>query len=173
MSVLERLKTALESGFDAAVRVEKSEAREAVVCLARELGFNVLVDYTAADLSKWPQEHQGRFELTWRLMKVNMETGLVDGRVAVKTAVSDGEDGPPSIKDVFPNGDWLEREVFDMFGVKPADHAAIRRLLLYEEFQGHPLRKDYPIAKRQPLIAPLAPAKERISPSDLRPKLVD
>ena len=53
-------------------------------------------------------------------------------------------------------GGLLEREVWDMFGVKFADRPDIKRLLMYEEFVGHPLRKDYPINKRQPLIGPKA-----------------
>ncbi len=55
---------------------------------------------------------------------------------------------------LWPIADWFEREVWDMFGVKFADRPGIKRLLLYESFVGHPLRKDYPITRRQPQIGP-------------------
>ncbi|MBI5203261.1 MAG: NADH-quinone oxidoreductase subunit C [Elusimicrobia bacterium] len=162
-----------DAGFDTVQLVPKAQAREALSFLKNELGFNVLVDHTAADLSKWPEAKEGRFELTWRLMKLDPKTGLVERRLALKTRVAEGEDGPPSSKDLWPNADWAEREVWDMFGVKPSDNPSIKRLLLYEEFKGHPLRKDYPIAKRQPLVEPMAAPRERIDPKELRPKLVD
>ncbi|PYM35065.1 MAG: NADH-quinone oxidoreductase subunit C, partial [Candidatus Rokuibacteriota bacterium] len=55
---------------------------------------------------------------------------------------------------LWPSANWFEREVWDMFGVRFSGHPNLMRLLLYEEFVGHPLRKDYPIDRRQPLIGP-------------------
>ena len=79
---------------------------------------------------------------------------------------------PKSAAGLWPAADWLEREVWDMFGVPFADRPAIKRLLLYEEFQGHPLRKDYPIAKRQPLIGPAGgEAAQNPSFNAIRPAL--
>lgn len=114
-------------------------------------GFNMLVDITAVDYL--PQKRSPRFDLIYRLMKLDEATGLDNGRIELHCAV---DDIPvvKSVKDLFPNADWLEREVWDMFGVKFADRPGIKRLLMYEEFSGHALRKDYPIAKRQPLIGP-------------------
>jgi NADH-quinone oxidoreductase subunit C len=58
----------------------------------------------------------------------------------------------PSVSSLWKSGNWLEREVWDMFGIKFTDHPDLRRILMYEEFKGYPLRKDYPVNKRQPLV---------------------
>ena len=58
----------------------------------------------------------------------------------------------PSINTLWKSANWLEREVWDMFGITFRDHPDMRRILMYEEFRGHPLRKDYPVDKRQPLV---------------------
>ncbi|MEY4579925.1 MAG: hypothetical protein RL701_4628, partial [Pseudomonadota bacterium] len=72
-------------------------------------------------------------------------------RVRLKTRVGDG-DPLDSLTSVWLGADWTEREAYDMFGVKFRGHPDLRRILLYEEFVGYPLRKDYPIQKTQPLI---------------------
>jgi NADH-quinone oxidoreductase subunit C len=59
-----------------------------------------------------------------------------------------------SVSGVWPAADWMEREAWDLYGIRFKGHANLRRLLLYEEFEGHPLRKDYPKRRRQPLIGP-------------------
>jgi NADH-quinone oxidoreductase subunit C len=114
-------------------------------------GYNVLVDLTCVDYL--PQGKSPRFDVIYRLMKLDPATGLDGGRVEAHCAV---DEAPVlrSAKDLWPAADWLEREVWDMFGVRFADRPGIKRLLMYEEFVGHALRKDYPIAKRQPLIGP-------------------
>ena len=127
-----------------------AQNHEALAALKAE-GYNVLVDLTCVDYQ--PQGKSPRFDVIYRLMKLDLETGNDGGRVELHCAV----DEAPVLRsalDLWPIADWLEREVWDMFGVRFADRPDIKRLLMYEEFAGHPLRKDYPIAKRQPLIGP-------------------
>jgi NADH-quinone oxidoreductase subunit C len=114
-------------------------------------GYGVLVDLTCVDYL--PQGKSPRFDVIYRLMKFDAADGRDLGRVEVHCAVGE-EPVLRSARDLWPVADWLEREVWDMYGVGFVDRPDIKRLLMYEEFVGHALRKDYPIGKRQPLIGP-------------------
>ncbi|HYZ83164.1 MAG TPA: NADH-quinone oxidoreductase subunit C [Bryobacteraceae bacterium] len=103
--------------------------------LRDECGFDYLVDLTAVD---YPKRH-ARFELVYILY-----SHARNERVRLKTEVFEGE-AAPSVTSVFPGANWLEREVFDMFGVEFHGHPNLRRILMPDEWQGHPLRKDYSI----------------------------
>ena len=71
--------------------------------------------------------------------------------VPVEEAVAEVD----SLSSLWPGANWLEREVWDMFGIRFGGHPDLKRILMYEGFEGHPLRKDYPVKKRQPLIGPM------------------
>lgn len=164
-------------GFDAVIWLTTAGLRPALEALKAQYGFNVLVDLTAVDFSKHAGKNEikpdlsHRFKLVYRLMNLDPQSGLIQGRLAVASWL-DGEKGPVSVRDLWPCADWLEREVWDMFGIRFADRPDIKRILLYEEFKGHPLRKDYPINKRQPLIGPNdEPVRDRMLSGDLRPKV--
>jgi NADH-quinone oxidoreductase subunit C len=115
-----------------------------------ELAFDMLSDLTAVDYLKYPGREDGpRFEVVYHLYSVPR-----NHRVRLKVRVDEDDPVVPSAVAVWPIADWLEREVWDMFGIRFEGHPDLRRLLMYEEFVGHPLRKDYPITRRQPLIGP-------------------
>jgi NADH-quinone oxidoreductase subunit C len=114
------------------------------------LGFDMLIDITAVDYLKFPGREDGpRFEVVYHLYSLPHTH-----RVRLKVPVEESEAVVPSAVGLWPIANWLEREVWDMFGIRFDGHPDLRRLLLYEEFEGHPLRKDYPVHRRQPLIGP-------------------
>ena len=98
-----------------------------------------LVDITAVDIPS----REKRFEVVYQLLSHEQNS-----RIRVKTAVggSSGEDSVPSIAGIFSSANWLEREVWDMYGVYFAGHPDLRRILTDYGFQGHPLRKDFPLS---------------------------
>lgn len=111
-----------------------------------ECAMSHFTDLTAVDYPEREPELP-RFDVL--LLVRSLETKQ---RIRIKTRVAEGE-SLPTLTKVWAGTDWAEREVWDMFGIKFAGHHDLRRVLLYEEFVGHPLRKDYPIDKAQPLIA--------------------
>jgi NADH-quinone oxidoreductase subunit C len=117
-----------------------------------DLSFDMLTDLTAADYLKYPGREAGpRFEVVYQLTSLPH-----NHRLRLKVRVDEDDAVVPTAVELWPIADWLEREVWDMFGVRFAGHPNLRRLLMYEEFVGHALRKDYPINRRQPLIGPKA-----------------
>jgi NADH-quinone oxidoreductase subunit C len=117
-----------------------------------ELGFDMLSDLTAVDFLKFPGREDGpRFEVVYHLYSI-----AHNHRVRLKVRVDEDDAVVPTAVPLWPIANWLEREVWDMFGIRFEGHPDPRRLLMYEEFVGHPLRKDYPINRRQPLIGPKA-----------------
>jgi NADH-quinone oxidoreductase subunit C len=110
------------------------------------LAFDMPIDLCAVD---YPGQSP-RMEVVMHLYSVSRAH-----RVRVKTRIGDEDlDGCEleSVTSIWPGMNWLEREVFDMSGVTFKGHPDLRRILMYPEFEGHPLRKDYPAQKTQPLI---------------------
>ena len=108
-----------------------------------DLQMDHFIDVTAID---YPERESARFDLV--LMTRSSVTGA---RIRLRTRAKDGEE-PGTLSGIWSGANWAEREVWDMFGIKFNGHPDMRRILLYEEFVGHPLRKDYPIDKAQPLV---------------------
>ncbi len=139
-AIVEQLKSAYGSGIrDAATYaeqnylvVDRSICHEVLLSLY-DSGFHSLTDLTAVHYPK----DELPFEIVWILF--SMPT---NERVRVKARFADGED-VPTLTDRWVGADWLEREVYDMFGVRFAGHPDLRRILLPDEWVGFPLRKDY------------------------------
>jgi NADH-quinone oxidoreductase subunit C len=144
-----------ETADQAVTAVIERDAIADVLAFCRDeprLAFDILMDLTAVDYLKYPGREDGpRFEVVYQLYSLRH-----NHRLRLKVRVDEDDAVVPTATGLWPIADWLEREVWDMFGVRFAGHPDLRRLLMYEEFVGHPLRKDYPINRRQPLIGPAA-----------------
>jgi NADH-quinone oxidoreductase subunit C len=92
-------------------------------------------------------EDRPRFEVAYQLRSQTHRY-----RVRLKIAVPEHDPRCPSLAGLWPAFDWQERETFDMYGIRFDGHPDLRRIYMYEEFVGYPLRKDYPKEKRQPLV---------------------
>jgi len=132
---------------DATVRVRREVVVDVLRLLRAEGGFEMLSDLCAVDLLTLGETP--RFEVVYHLMSLSSGE-----RVRVKARVPEDDCEIPTAVDVWPAANWLEREVWDLYGIRFSGHPDLRRLLLYEEFEGHPLRKDYAKERRQPLIGP-------------------
>jgi NADH-quinone oxidoreductase subunit C len=132
---------------DATALVDKERLVEVMRFLRDdpELAFEMLTDLTCVDyLGETP-----RFEMVYHLYSV-----AKNHRLRIKARVPEAACEIDTLCPVWPSANWMEREVWDLYGVRFTGHPDLRRLLLYEEFQGHPLRKDYPKERRQPLVGP-------------------
>ena len=110
-----------------------------------DLEFEMLSDVTCVDyLGETP-----RFEVVYHLFSVARKH-----RVRIKARVAEESCEIDSAALIYPSANWMEREVWDLYGVRFRNHPDPRRILLYDEFEGHPLRKDYAKEKRQPLVGP-------------------
>jgi NADH-quinone oxidoreductase subunit C len=103
----------------------------------------MLLDLTCVDY----QGRASRFEMVYHVFALAAQK-----RLRIKLSLPGDHPAVDSLTSVWKNANWLEREVYDMFGIRFEGHPDLRRLFMYDGFEGHPLRKDYPLRKRQPLI---------------------
>jgi len=129
------------SGFRDNVRLEVPPAASLEVLrkLRSHAGLDLLVDLSAADYLNYPNAVH-RYGI-WYVLE-SVETGV---RLVVKTWADDPDPRVDSVFDVWRGADWMEREVFDLFGIVFEGHPDLRRILMPDEFTSHPLRKDYPL----------------------------
>jgi len=142
------LVTALKSGHEDAILSSKTFGGDLVIestrdglralCLSLrdDHGYKMLVDACGVD---FPKRETGRFEVVY--IAYNLDT---DQRVRVKVTTDEGTE-IPSLVPVWVGVNWLEREIYDMYGVRFSEHPDMTRILLWEGFNGFPLRKDFPI----------------------------
>ncbi|HHF42768.1 MAG: NADH-quinone oxidoreductase subunit C [Candidatus Aminicenantes bacterium] len=105
--------------------------------------FTLLLDLTCVDYLG----DEERFEMVYHLF--SLKNNL---RLRIKARLKESDLKIASLTAIWKNANWLEREVFDMFGVHFEGHPDLRRIFMYDGFEGHPLRKDYPLRRRQPRI---------------------
>ena len=102
--------------------------------------YEQLCDLTCVDYLNFPKPPRDRFGLIYSLLSLSR-----NDRFWVKCFVSEPEPTVPSVVGVWKGAEWMEREVWDMFGIRFEGHPDLRRILTWEEFVAHPLRKDYPL----------------------------
>jgi len=129
---------------DPVVRIQPEALLSAAGFLKAEpWSYTMLLDATCVDYPDRP----GRFEMIYHFFSLARNR-----RIRIKAALPSEHPEIGSLSGLWKNADWLEREIFDMFGVRFSGHPDLRRLFMYDGFEGHPLRKDYPLRKRQPLF---------------------
>ncbi len=152
----EKTLTALGRRFPGRLREMPAPTGDEVAAIGREdllevaeflktspLDFAMLLDLTCVDYSP----ETPRFEMVYHFFSRSGRR-----RLRLKVRLDEADPTIASLTPLWKNADWLEREVFDLFGVTFAGHPDLRRLFMYEGFEGHPLRKDYPLRRRQPRL---------------------
>ncbi|MBM2803414.1 MAG: dehydrogenase subunit [Deltaproteobacteria bacterium] len=134
----------MQAQGDDVVVLERKGLRESFRRLKDELGFDLLSDITAVDY--W-QKKTPRFEVVYQIV-----CRAKRSRLRVRVPVPEDDPTVDSLTPLWRGANFLEREVWDLYGIRFTDHPDLRRILLYDEFQGHPLRKDYPVNLCQPRV---------------------
>jgi NADH-quinone oxidoreductase subunit C len=134
------------------VRITPAELRVTLETLKAD-GFAILMDVGGADYL----EREPRYDVVYHLVKVDAGARTIADigrpeRVRVLCGVPAADPAVPSVADLWPAANWAEREVFDLFGIRFDGHPDLRRIQMPEDWEGHPLRKDYPLR---------GPARER------------
>jgi NADH-quinone oxidoreductase subunit C len=153
------LQRLLDKFPDAVVSTHAMHGDETAVVLASRLveiceflrddevtSFEMLMDLTAVD---YLGIKEPRFEVVYHLYSLSK-----NHRLRLKVEVEEDDPKVPSVLGLWKSANWMEREAWDLYGIRFEGHPDLRRVLLYPQFEGHPLRKDYPIEKRQPLVPP-------------------
>jgi NADH-quinone oxidoreductase subunit C len=125
------------------LEIEPAQLLDVVRGLRDEFGFDLFVDVTAVD---WPQR-EPRFDVVWHFYSTKHFA-----RVRIKTRVPLADPTVDSLTKLYGSAHFMERECHDMYGIVFRGNDDLRPILLYEGFEGHPLRKDYPKHREQPLV---------------------
>ena len=122
--------------------VEASDIVEASQILRDEFGFNLLASLTATDY--WPKENP-RMQISYQFYSIEHKIYL-----RLRVPLTGDDLNLPTIEKLYPNANWHERELYDMFGISFDGHSDLRRILMPHDWEGHPLRKDYPLGYEEP-----------------------
>lgn len=160
------LETHAQFGDDTAV-IDPASWRAVALFLRDDnrLAMNMFTDLCGVDYHRQRAEGQPRFEVVCHLRSLQHAH-----RIRIKSRVGDEEGEVVEIDSLVPvwrGADWFERETFDLMGITFKGHPDLRRILMYPEFKGHPLRKDYPADKTQPLIPYREGTQDKLFPFGL------
>jgi NADH-quinone oxidoreductase subunit C len=140
----ERIKGTVSDFGDDTVIIDRDFLAELVQFLKKKpYEYTMLLDITCVDYL----DREPRFEMVYHLLSLTAKH-----RLRIKVPLSETNLSIESLSSLWKNANWLEREVYDMFGVRFYGHPDLRRLFMYDGFEGFPLRKDYPLRKSQPRI---------------------
>ena len=129
---------------DEILLIERDSLLDIVQFLKDEpYAYSMLLDLTCVDY----KGQEPRFEMVYHLYSIRNAQ-----RIRIKSGLSEEDLQVDSLTPLWKNANWLEREVYDMFGVNFKGHPDLRRIFMYDGFEGYPLRKDFPLRKRQPRI---------------------
>ena len=131
--------TARPTGDHPAFNLPVGEAPSALKFLRDEHGYDMLIDVTSID---WDVEASPRFSVVWHLLSTTHH-GYVR---LVADCASDTEPSAPSVVSLWPGANWHERETYDLMGIRFEGHPDLRRILMWDGYPFHPLRKDFPLA---------------------------
>lgn len=151
---------------DAVVRIRREGMVDffRLLKLDSQLSFEMFLNVTAVD---WMDERDARFEVVYHLLSLKHRS-----RLRIKIDADEDKPEVDSLVSLWPGANFMEREVWDMYGIKFAGHPDLRRILMYEEFKGYPLRKDYPVQGKQPRVKLRHPEVENTARLMDRPELV-
>ncbi len=137
---------ATATGPDMAILTAKPDSVYALLRTLRDdldLKFGYLIDLTAVDYLNFPERYAGRFAVVYHLHSFTLSD-----RIRVQVFLPAESPALASAADLWGNAAWLEREVFDLYGIRFTGHPDLRRILMPDDYPGHPLRKDYPLRGR-------------------------
>lgn len=148
---LEKIVQIMQSQFDATLEefhgeahvfVQPGQVVDALTWLRDTQAFEILPALTAVDY--WPQESP-RFHVIYQLNSLSKNLSI-----QVRVPVMASKPVVPTVSGIFASANWREREIWDMFGIRFDGHPDLRRILMPEDWEGHPLRKDYPLGYEEP-----------------------
>lgn len=151
---------------DLVVRVKREDLIPffKIVKIDSAVQLNLLIDVTVVD---WLDSKPNRYEVVYHLLSLTTKH-----RLRVKVELSEKDPSIDTIVPLWSSANFLEREAWDMYGVKFKGHPDLRRILMYDEFEGYPLRKDYPVQGKQPRIPLRAAEVSNTARNMLREPLV-